>query len=489
MINLFKKLLLKSNSYVYIFAGNVVPLLVGFFTVPFTLKCFGVEVVGFIAICWLLVGYSGIFDLGLSRSMTQMVSRLLPYADFKGIRQYFWTTFILSLAFSLILTVVINYYSSNIISIFKISDNLENIAVISFRLLSLSVPFILLGSVMVGFLTAYSNFNKINIIKIPIGIVMMLAPVLSYYLNLGIIGIMYILLLSRILSFICYLYIIFSEHAFLRKIDWSLYGLNDLLNQGLWMTLSNIISPLIVNFDRFVLGSIISIQAVAYYSTVYDVISKLHIIPTTFVTVLFPMFAYNSSSEEATKNSLLIGKYILIVLLIISPIIFTTQIWSYDLISIWINPEFAMKSYKIAMILLLGVFWNCLAQIPFTFLQANGYSSKTALFHIIELVVFLPILYLSITNFGIKGAALAWSIRVIIDFMLLFYYSTKIAKELLDNSIALFALVLTICFVLIILIDTNNIYFKSILTIFMFSTYLYFFNNNKYIFYDNRKKQ
>ena len=483
-----KEFLLKNENYIYTFAGNIVPLVVGFLTVPFTLKYFGVEVLGFIAICWLLVGFSGIFDLGLSRSMTQIVSRLLPNQDFKGIRKYFWTTFIISLALSLIVAIVINYYSSNIIYLFKISDDLLDVGVESFKLLSFSIPFILLGSVLVGFLTAYNSFNIINIIKIPIGIFMMLSPVISYYLNLGVIGIMYVLLIARIINFICYFFILFIKHDFIRKIDWSLYGLNDLLNQGLWMTLSNIISPLIVNFDRFVLGTLISIQAVAYYSTVYDVITKLHIIPTTFVTVLFPLFAYNSHSSETTKNSLLIGKYILIVILIISPIIFMAQIWSYDLISIWLSPDFAQKSYKIAMILLIGVLWNTLAQIPFTFLQANGNSSKTALFHIIELVLFLPILYFSITKFGIIGAALAWSIRVILDFMLLFYSTNKTTKKLLDISIILFPILMSICLVLILIIDSNNIYFKITLTIFMCSIYLYFLKNNKYIFYDNRKK-
>jgi O-antigen/teichoic acid export membrane protein len=478
--------LLKNNKYAYTFAGNIVPLLAGFLTVPFTVKHFGVEVVGFIAICWLMVGYSGIFDLGLSRSMTQMVSSLLPSLNYNGIRKYFWTTFIMSFLFSLLITILIYHFSSDIIYLFNISNHLADIGVESFKLLSFSVPFILLTSVLIGFLTSYNSFNTINIIKIPIGIFMMLAPVISYYLNLGVIGIIYILLITRVLNFICYFFIIFSKYTFLRKIDVSLYGLKNLLNQGLWMTLSNIISPLIVNFDRFVLGSIISVQAVAYYSTVYDIVSKLHIIPTTFVTVLFPLFAYNSSFNDKTKNSLLIGKYLFVVILISSPIIFITDIWAFDLISIWINPDFANKSYKIAMILLIGVLWNTLAQIPFTFLQANGNSSKTALFHIIELIIFLPILYFLIVKFGIVGAAIAWSFRVILDFILLIIYSFRITKKLLDISICFFPVLLSIFLGLVIIIDSNNKYFKVILTILISSIYLYFFNKKKYIFYEHK---
>ena len=480
----FKDFIYKNQNYVYTFAGNIVPLLVGFLTVPFTLEYFGVEVLGFIAICWLLVGFSGIFDLGLSRSMTQIVARLLPSQEFIGIRKYFWTTFSISLVLSLIVSVIINYYSLNIISLFKVSDDLLDVGVESFKVLSLSIPFILLGSVLVGFLTAYNSFDIVNVIKVPIGILMMLAPVISYYLNLGVIGIMYVLLIARVISFFGYFLMVFIKHDFLRKIDYSLYGLNDLMNQGLWMTLSNVISPIIVNFDRVVLGTLISVQAVAYYSTVYDVITKLHIIPTTFVTVLFPLFAYNSLSTETSKNNLLISKYIWIVMLIISPVIFIAHIWSFDLISIWLSPDFAEKSYKIAMILLIGVFWNTLAQIPFTFLQANGNSSKTALFHIMELLIFLPMLYWAVTKFGIAGAALAWSIRVILDFILLFYYTKKITGQLSDISAAVFPVVFSICLVLILIIDSNNVYVKSALTVFMCSFYFYFLRSKKNIFYN-----
>lgn len=474
--------MLRYNKFVYIFTGNILPLLVGFLSVPFSLKYFGVEVVGFISICWLFFGYSGIFDLGLSRSMTQMISKLLPYKDYKLISKFFWTTFIVSMLLSILITLLIYFFSTEIVSLFKISNKLLNNSIKSFEILSFSVPFIILSSVLIGFLTAFNSFKKINYVKIPIGILMMLAPVISYFLDTGIIGIIYIILISRFFLFFIYLIIIFKEYPFVRKIEFGFYGLKELLNQGLWMTLSNIISPLIVNFDRFILGSLISVQAVAYYSTVYDVVSKLNIIPSTFVTVLFPIFAYNSSINESKINSNIMGKYMIVVLLIISPIIFLTQIWSYNLIEIWINPYFAIKSYKITMLLLIGIFWNCLSQIPFTYLQANGKASKTALFHITELILFLPILYFSIITYGIIGAAFAWASRVFIDFVLLYYYSYKLFNTMIEKSIILIQIIISICLIIIFFIDLTNNYLKGLLTVIMAILYIFIFNNYKYLF-------
>ena len=47
-----------------------------------------------------------------------------------------------------------------------------------------------------------------------------------------------------------------------------------LLRFGGWMTVSNIVGPLMVTLDRFLIGALISVSAVAYYATPYEVVSQ-----------------------------------------------------------------------------------------------------------------------------------------------------------------------------------------------------------------------
>ena len=60
------------------------------------------------------------------------------------------------------------------------------------------------------------------------------------------------------------------------------------LSFGSWMTLSNIVGPIMLYLDRFLIGSIISISAVAYYATSYEIVHRMMIIPGAIVGVLFP---------------------------------------------------------------------------------------------------------------------------------------------------------------------------------------------------------
>ena len=68
------------------------------------------------------------------------------------------------------------------------------------------------------------------------------------------------------------------------------------------MTVSNVLGPLMVTFDRFLIGSIISIAAVAYYSIPYEVVTKLWLISSALIGVLFPAFSATNSVDRAPSG-------------------------------------------------------------------------------------------------------------------------------------------------------------------------------------------
>ena len=88
---------------------------------------------------------------------------------------------------------------------------------------------------------------------------------------------------------------------------------------------------------------------------------------------------------------------------------------------IWVGPAAAARSFGVGEIILAGVWINSLASIPFAQLQGQARPQVVATFHLIELVPFLAVLWIGIRAFGLGGAAGAWTLRVTIDAMLLFW--------------------------------------------------------------------
>jgi O-antigen/teichoic acid export membrane protein len=101
-----------------------------------------------------------------------------------------------------------------------------------------------------------------------------------------------------------------------------------------------------------------------------------------------------------------------------------------DGLKLWLGPEFAEHSFRVLQLLAVGVFINSLALVPFTLLQGAGRPDLTATLHLIELPLYLGLLWWLISTRGIEGAAMAWTARVTVDGLFLF----GLAKRYLPNQ-------------------------------------------------------
>ncbi len=95
------------------------------------------------------------------------------------------------------------------------------------------------------------------------------------------------------------------------------------------------------------------------------------------------------------------------------------------LLLIWLGPAYAAQSSLALRVLTVGVFLNALAQLPFVTLYAFNRPDLPAKFHLLELVIHVPLTILLIRQFGIAGAATAWTGRVGLDLCLLLTASAR----------------------------------------------------------------
>ena len=67
--------------------------------------------------------------------------------------------------------------------------------------------------------------------------------------------------------------------------------------------------------------------------------------------------------------------------------------------------------------------------MPYALLNAKGLPKIVAMIHILEVFVYGGLIYFLSMSFGVLGAAGAWSIRAMLDFILLSVFVNKYIKN------------------------------------------------------------
>ncbi|HFQ4975258.1 TPA: flippase [Vibrio vulnificus] len=409
------------------FASQIIPLLSALICIPVLIDSLGEEKFGFLAIAWVVIGYFSLFDLGLGRAITYTVSqKKVQHQDYIPIVN---TALKFMIYISMIVVLVIasasGFIATNLLSV---TLSLQSEASQAMFVLSFGIPFVILSIGLRGVLEAYQDFKVISYITIPTGIFLFVLPVIISIYSTSLVFVFSGLVIVRVIQFLLFIFMLKN------KIKFNLFNpidkteLKKLLMFGGWMTVSNIVSPIMVNMDRFFLGAKIAVASVAHYVVPFDLITKALVLPSAISGVLFPEFSKLLSKNKfrEARSLMLIAMFLLGVsfLVPLSVVFFLAD----EILTTWISAEFAEKSVAIFQVLAIGVWFNGLAYIPFSFVQGNGRSDLTAKFHVCELIGYIPILLFFIDSFGVVGAAYAWSLRVTIDFFLLLVSSLKLLK-------------------------------------------------------------
>jgi O-antigen/teichoic acid export membrane protein len=185
---------------------------------------------------------------------------------------------------------------------------------------------------------------------------------------------------------------------------------------------------MMVYFDRFLIGALVSVTAIAYYSTPFDIVMKVLIIPGAFVGVLFPVFS-STFMEDPQKSAKIYNSGLKIILLMLYPISLAIVTFAKEGLLFWIGSEFANHGFRVMQLLVIGVLINGVAYIPFTFIQGVGRPDVTAKLHLVEFIFYVPCVWWLVTSYGIVGAGLAWVVRSSADAIYLLYYAGVIIKD------------------------------------------------------------
>lgn len=396
--------------------GTVVPSIAAVPMMGYLARVLDTEKFGVLLLLYGILGFSSVFDVGITRAV---IRRIAASESKEDSAKVLGTAFSIVLPLSIIAMIFLLIYSGEITKLLNISESSYSDVLNSVEIIAYTLPFFLFGITALGYLEGREEFYKLNIIRIIAGLIMAVLPAIICLFNQTLVSAVLGIFIGRVLLAFIAFYICLKSKE-LDKFSFCKKELRYMFQYGGWITVSNIISPLMVYGDRFVLSNIIGAKDSAYYISANEIISRMAFIPASLARTIFPMMA---KKEQSTNNIEFQSYTSLLILLLV--LLVPLYIYSWEVINLWLGPEYSDKTHIILDILIIGFFFNALAQIPFSKIQAKGSSKVTALLHLSELLPYFLLFYICINMFGILGAAYAWTTRVIIDFIVLVFLSIK----------------------------------------------------------------
>lgn len=422
---------LLARNVIWNLLGTGAPLLVAIPIVPILIRSMGTERFGVLTLAWAVTGYASLFDLGLGRALTQIVSRKLGAGEEQEVPEVFWTSLLLMLVFALVGMVLVVLLTPWLVHhVLKIPNGLQAETVRAFYLLGVSLPVVIVSTGLRGYLEAHQRFDLVSALRIPIGVFTFAGPLLVLPFTHSLPAVVGALVVGRLISSAANLWLCLRVSPELKhRVAWHPPSIRPLLSFGGWLTIGNVVGPMMMYLDRFVIAAMVSATAVAYYATPYEVVTKLFYVSAAISGVMFPAFSFSSVSDGARSSSMYrrANLYLFALMLPATTILIVAAKMGFTL---WLGPGFAANSFRVAQFLIVGVFALSMASLPFVLLQGLGRPDIPPKLNLLEIPFYLGALYWMISRFGIAGAAATWMMRAIFDSLLLFYFANKLAQTI-----------------------------------------------------------
>lgn len=409
------------------FIGQATPLLIGIVTIPFIIHGLGVERFGILSLAWVVIGYFSFFDLGLGRATTKFVAEALGKEETVRLPYLVWTSLVVHLLLGLIGGLLLAFLAPILVEkVFNITPALIGETRNTFLILAISVPIILASTVLRGVLEAGQRFDLVNAVNIPSSSLTYLLPAIGLLMGIGLPGIVLLLIMARLGSAFAHLMLCLRTFPILKRgFFFDLKLLRPLVSYGGWITISNVIGPVLAYFDRFIIGSLITMAAVAYYTAPYEIALRLWIIPASLVMTLFPAFSTLGATRKEDLRLFYVRalKYLLLGL---GPIVLVLVVFAGEILRLWLGSDFAKQSTVVFQILAISALVGCMAPVSGGLIQGLGRPDIVSKVYLLYLLPNAGIVWILVQNMGIKGAALSFAFRALIETVVLFILSSRL---------------------------------------------------------------
>ena len=407
-----------TRNTAYNLGGALVPLVVSVATVPLYIDEIGLDRYGVLLVAWLLLGYFGFADLGLTRATAHHVARL-SNSEPAARQALFVAAVTLNVLAGIVGAAVLYLVATLVLTVMLDAPahlSIETKQIVPW--IAVGVPAITLTGVLNGALEGVNRFGAVNLITsvstslfqvVPLLVAIAAGPQLDELVASAVI-VRYVTLIALMAAVAHTLPLSWS-------MPWSVRSIRaqsrQLVPYGLWITADKVLGPLLAAIDRLLIGTVFSASAVSVYGACRQPPVRARMLPLALTRALFPRLSVFPRGAPEALNIIERASGALGVLS--APIVIAGIIAMRPFLEIWVGAAFSGDAAFVGQTVLAGMWLSGLALVPFTLLQADGRPRAVARIRALQVVPYALAMSAGLITVGLAAAPVAWTIQVTVD--------------------------------------------------------------------------
>ena len=193
------------------------------------------------------------------------------------------------------------------------------------------------------------------------------------------------------------------------RFDWSILKQTWKFSTG--MLGINILATLLTQTDKILLSKLVPLEQFGYYTLAGSVAGMLYALIGPINSALFPRFTELVALRDETSLSSVFHLSCQIVSIVVFPLWAILVFFPKELLFVWTNNHIIAKSAgPVLAIVATGNMLNIMMHMPYNILLAFGNTKLTVISNSISVALLVPLIFILVHFFGIKGGASSWVI-------------------------------------------------------------------------------
>jgi O-antigen/teichoic acid export membrane protein len=377
---------------------------------PIQVYLLGVEAYGFVGIITILQVLLGSLDLGISATITKVVSsdhsnqKQNSAATLNTASSIYW---VIALVISCLLWV----FSSKVASFWLSRTNLEPATVV----LGIEVIAVYLGlrwpvAFYSGILGGLERMDVLNVIKASVVTLRLGGGVIVLILKPDLVAFLLWFVMSAAVELLTYAVITHKLVPILTlRPSFSISSFKHIWKYSVAMNLIAMTALILSQIDRLAVTKFLSLEALGYYSIAFNASIAISLVQSAINNASFPSFSNSFSSGQHAELQSRYDKVSQLMGLVVGLPCFALIFFGHDILKIWINARVADEAALTMAWLALGFFFNAIVSNAYMLAMACGQPNLPLKVSSFALVWYLPLIYWLVNDYGINGAAAAYA--------------------------------------------------------------------------------